>query len=969
MAEAGQGKAIYKRVWFWLAVLLVVYALAGFLALPWWLARTLPERAEQHLGWQASVEAIHINPFAMTVEVVGLDAADAEERVVAFDRFAVDLALWRLVTGVIAFDSIELQDPYIRLDLLDDYNVNVARDWLDHNPPGPEPAVAEEESGPPPKLYFARIQVQGGNLLFRDFSQPEPGQFTISPLDLQLTDLATFSREGGDSSYTLEAALGEQTVAWQGELSVTPLYSRGHLRIDNVGHATLSHFLQEVLPYRLQGGTVTVESDYELAAHETFSLVTTNGVLTLADLAVALPEAGEEPVVSLAELAVDDIRFSLAESYAGVGTVALNGLDVSAVRGADGAINLLRPLAAAEEAPEASGAGADEVAGGGFQWEVSTIRLVDSQLHWRDEQLATPAELSLVELQFELEQLSHRLADPLPYRLEAALAAGGRLNARGQVTLEPFNLEAGLSAAEVALAQFEPYVQGGAALAIRDGRLSLDGDLDLDGQQDPMTGTFSGRGEVSGFDVTLQDSDEPLLAWQTLQLAPIEYNLAPARLEIGTVSLSAPQVNLTRQASGVHNVEQIVATGGESEPAAESSGDESGDGFIFRIGEFVLQDGDVAYTDRSVSPVFATRLRELTGSVNGLSNVSPQQGSVAIRGRVGELGQLDFTGTLGALGGEDASKLNLAVSQLSLPVLSPYFGRYLGYGVDSGKMALGLDYQFTGSHLEAENVVTLDQLALGQEVDSEEAVNAPIKLGLALLRDSDGIIEIDIPIEGDLDDPQFQVSRVVMRAFVNLLVKAAASPFSMLGSVAELAGLSGEELGRVQFVPGEVTLAEGEAEKLAALANALKERSNLLLNVRGAVSPALDGLALKQARLYQRLGLASDATLEQQIEALEEAFVDERGREALTALRNENGGESIAGGRWQTLLLTELAAPASLPPEALGNLAAARGGWLQRQLLEQYDIPASQLFLLDPVLTAPAGSDGLVTVEFSLDAR
>lgn len=968
MTEAVQGKAIYKRVWFWLAILLVLYALVGFLALPWWLARTLPERAEQHMGWQTSIEDININPFAMTVEVIGLEAADDQERVLAFDRFAVDLTVWRLVTGVISFDSIELNEPYIRLDLLDDYSVNFARDWLDHNPsaPEPEPVAEPEEPASPPKLYFARIQVTGGNLLFRDFSQPEHGHFTISPLDLQLNDLATFSRDGEDSSYSLEGALGDQSLAWQGELSITPLYSRGHLKIADVGYDTLSHFLQEVLPYQLRSGQVSVESDYELALDETFSLVTTNGRMTLSDLAVALPDAEGEPVVSLSQLEVDNIRFSLAEEYAGVGTVALDGLNVSAVQGQDGVINLLRPLKEAEDAsaaPETS-----EPSGGGFQWDVETIRLSDSRIDWRDEQLATPAELSLADLQFELKQLSHRLTEALPYKLEASLAGGGRLNGQGQLTLQPFNLEAGLSASEVVLAQFEPYVQSGAALSIRDGRLSVDGNLDLDGQKDPMTGTFSGRGEVTGFDVTLQDSDEPLLAWQTLQLAPIEYNLAPARLEIGTVSLAAPRVNLTRLSSGSHNVE-LIATGDGEPEAAQATGEDSGDAFIFRIGEFVLQDGDVAYTDRSVSPVFATQVSELTGSVTGLSNISPQQGSVAIRGRVGEFGQLNFTGALGALGGEDSSELNLALSQLSLPVLSPYFGRYLGYAVDSGKLEMALDYRFTGSHLEAENIVTFDQLELGQEVESEEAVSAPIELGLALLRDNDGIIEIDIPVEGDLNDPEFRVSRVVMRAFVNLLVKAAASPFNMLGSIADMAGLSGEELGRVQFVPGEVTLAEGEAEKLQALATALNERSNLLLNVRGAVSPQLDGMALKQARLYQRLGLPKDAPLERQIEALEDAFVDDRGREALTTLRNENGGEGIAGGRWQTLLVTELAAQAELPPEALGNLAAARGGWLQRQLLEQYDIPANQLFLLDPVLTAPAGSDGFVTVEFSLDAR
>lgn len=201
------------------------------------------------------------------------------------------------------------------------------------------------------------------------------------------------------------------------------------------------------------------------------------------------------------------------------------------------------------------------------------------------------------------------------------------------------------------------------------------------------------------------------------------------------------------------------------------------------------------------------------------------------------MADLDFEGTIGTLGTEDVSDLQLMMQDVSLPALSPYFGRYLGYGVDSGKLNLNLDYEIAGSRIDATNMVVMDRLELGSAIASDQAVNAPVKLGLALLRDSKGVIEVDLPISGDLSDPDFRVGQVVMRAFVNLLAKAAASPFSMLGSIAELAGLSGEELGKVSFIPGSIQLAEGEAEKLAALADALLERPDLLLNIRATLSP------------------------------------------------------------------------------------------------------------------------------------
>ena len=223
---------------------------------------------------------------------------------------------------------------------------------------------------------------------------------------------------------------------------------------------------------------------------------------------------------------------------------------------------------------------------------------------------------------------------------------------------------------------------------------------------------------------------------------------------------------------------------------------------------------------------------------------------------------------------------------------------YLGYGVDSGKLNLNLDYEIAGSRIDASNLVVMDRLELGSAIASDQAVNAPVKLGLALLRDSKGVIEVDLPISGDLSDPDFSVGKVVMRAFVNLLAKAAASPFSMLGSIAELAGLSGEELGKVRFIPGSIQLAEGEAEKLAALADALLDRPDLLLNIRGNVESQADGLALL--------------------------------RDELTA----SGEQDLSEEAWQEAREAYLAGERSLAPEALRNLASSRGQSL-RNIMQQ----------------------------------
>ena len=936
VAQSRQRSRIPRNLLIGFLVLLILYALAGFLVLPWWLERLVPEQLDQRMGWQAEITDIRTNPFTLRVEALGLSAVDSDEEPVAsFDRLMLDMNFFQLIRGIAGFEAIELDEPFVRLDLLEDYSVNFARDWQAANP---APAETQPAASPTdtPKLYFGKIELNGGEMLFRDFTQGDMAEFRITPLDLSLNDLATWRREGQDSDYSLLAALGSQTIEWQGGLSVSPLYSTGTLKVSSVGYETLAHFLAPFFPYDLRGGSVTLSSDYEIQGGEEFFLETTNGELQLEDLAVALDDQSEQARLSNGRLSVDAIGFDLNRREIHIGQVALENLDLAVARSANGKIDWLAPLAAndGEGGSDSEASSADQP----FRWSVAGVALSGGRLLWQDSQPATATEIALEQLSVSIGELSHHREEPVSYEMKGTLASGGQLSFTGQVTPSPFTLETAISGNGIALAAFEPYVQENANLAITSGTLGVDGNLDLDGQQEPLTGTFSGTAEVTGLDLKLPDSSGSLVSWKTLRLEPIEYNVFPARLEIGTVTLAQPVINVVRNTDSIHNVERIAkapASGIQQEKATADTqqADDSDPGFIFRIGQLMLENGTLAYTDRTLDPVFTTSVDELTGSVTGLSNISPQQGKVSIRGRVGGVADMDFDGTLGTLGTEDVSDLKLKMQELSLPALSPYFGRYLGFGVDSGKLNLNLDYEIAGSRIDASNMVVMDRLELGSAIASDQAVNAPVKLGLALLRDSKGVIKVDLPISGDLSDPDFSVGKVVMRAFVNVLAKAAASPFSMLGSIAELAGLSGEELGKVSFIPGSIELAEGEAEKLAALADAMLERPDLLLNIRGNVQPEADGLALL--------------------------------RDDLTA----GGQRALSEEEWQKAREAYLAGERSLAPEALINLASSRGVTLRNVLQKTHGVPADQLFLLDPARNADVGSEGNVIVAFNLDVR
>ncbi|MBU2872762.1 DUF748 domain-containing protein [Marinobacter salexigens] len=943
MAESRQRSRLPRNLVIGVLVLILLYSLAGFLLLPWWLKRALPNQLEQQMGWQANVDSIHSNPFALSIEALSLSAQDSgNERVVGFDRLYINLNFFDLIRGVVGFETIELDEPFIRLDLLEDYSVNFARDFQAARAGQTDQTAEPEGAGTLPPLYLQQFAINGGELLFRDFTQPDMAEFQITPLDLKLTDLATWQRDDRSSDYQLLAAMGDQTIEWQGNLSVTPLYSSGNLAISGVDHKTLGHFLAPYLPYGLQGGKVSVSSNYELQASDSLHLTTNSGRVSVDDLALALDKQSEQARLNTASIAIEDIGFDLRAREATVGPITLKQPDIALARRKSGEIDWIAALADfaknqetnSEDNGVSSEAPLQAETQQPFRWSFASIDMSDGRVVWQDQQPSSPAELVLEQLSFSLGSINSEMEDQVSYQMQAVLAAGGRLSLNGQLTPQPFALEAAISGSDILLAAFEPYLQESANLAIAGGTLGLDGNLDLDGQQEPLTGTFSGTAEVSGLNLQLPGSNDRLVSWQTLRLSPIEYNVHPARLEIGTVTLAQPGINLVRNTTGVHNLEQIMLppAADDANTVSKESSDEEAQ-FILRIGQLMIEQGELDYTDRTLEPAFSTSLDQLNGSVIGLSNVSPQQGKVSLNGRIGGSASVEFDGTIGALGTDETSNLKLTMEDLSLPALSPYLGRYLGYGIDSGKLGLDLDYEITGSQINASNRVIMDRLGLGRAIASEEAVNAPVKLGLALLRDSNGVIEVNLPISGDMASPEFNIGQVVMRTFVNLLAKAATSPFSMLGSIADLAGLTGEELGQIGFEPGTAKLAPGEAEKLTTLAKVLLDRPDLLLNIRGGVSPSEDGLVL----LRDELAASQDAELS-----------DETWQEAKEAY--------LAGER-------------ALAPELLNNLANARASALEALLRDTHGVPANQLFLLDPSRNAAVSDTGNIIVVFTLDAR
>ena len=977
MSKTAARKPLYRMVTFWLSILLVLYGLVGFVILPHYVKSRIPKELNKALGWHVSLGDVSADPFSLSLTISQFDARDAEGKdVVRFRRLYQNLSFWSLLRGVIDLQQVELDQPFVRVDLLKGYGVNFVRDWQAQHKDTAAKQTSGGKGGLP--LILSHLVIKDGHIRLRDFSQPQHATFDFQPVALSLNHLATYSSTEGQGQYQLTAQMPDnQSIQWSGKLSLLPFNLQGTLRLHQLTQKLLWHFAAAHLPYQLQAGTLSLNTHFQIDVQDHFTLTTNRGSVKLSNVKVAVGQA-KEPVLGMGSLDLNGIQFRYPKPDLSIAQVSSQGLDLNLVREASGQFNLWAPLSGTGQkggsqpaaSQSASQGQAQNQDGPALTWSIQHLGVSGARVQLSDQSLAQPESLQLHDIDLEADGLSDKLDQPLHYNLKLGVGSQGQLSSQGELTPLPLTVHSQFSVNQVALKPVQGYLQPYAALDLPEGTLDASGKIDLDNQNDQLTGTVSSSLAINQLKTRVAKDQSPLASWKSLKVDSIDINLAPLVVNIGQVRLNQPEFDIIRQAQGQTNIAELLRVQKKKAPATTTGADtKKADKLpVVRVAGISLTGGTTRFVDHAIQPGFQSRIHDLNGSIKGLSTVTPQKAKVALQGLVDGYGKLQVSGDIGTLGQSTNAHLKVDLNNLALPPLSPYFGRYLGYDVSKGKLDAKVNYKLDGTQLDASNRLTIDQLELGKSVNSPQAVKAPVRLGLALLRDSNNQISLDVPVKGDLSDPSFNTTGVIFHTFVNLIAKAATSPFAVIGTLTNLTGLTGEELSHLAFAPGTAEPESDQKRKLQALAQALKKRPDLILNIHAETAPELDLKALKRAQVEQAVTakLGHQGSLAERIKVLEAMAGNQLGAAKLKTMKSQYGNSKPA--QWAARLRDALASRQQLPADALNKLANRRADQIQQILVKQDKVQSSQLFLLAPDQKA-AVKNGKVLLTFGLDSR
>ena len=830
---------------------LALYSLLGFLILPGIALRIANQQLANYATLPARIERIELNPFSLEVTAWGLKIGEPGKEQVAFERLYANLQIDSLWTRALHLADVQLDKP--KTELLFDKSGQLNLAQLFKLPPS-EPTPANPDAKPFP-LRIDSIKLAGGYVHFEDLRPSEPIEFLYDKLDFELKNLSTLPEDNADMTLVAAGPEGGQ-IDWKGNFSLVPITSQGTLKVTDGKMKAWWPYVREALPLVLEDGVLNFSTEYKFSLAKETELNLTNTAASIAPFAIKAPDG--RPLVRLERLDVSETTVDLTKQQVVIGKIRSNKLETWAAREADGQLDWQKLFASQpskpSKAPEPAKAPATadspkaDPAAPSKPWQVllKDVQLRNYQVHLADRQAKPAVALELGPLNIDVQNFDSLNQSPFTLKVDSGLGKQGKIQAAGEVNLNPVSAKLKVNTQDIDLRVAQSYISPFIRLELRSGMLGSNLDVNLK-SADPLKLQITGRAQVEQLHTldTLKTRD--FLKWQRLVLEGVNYQHGES-LSIDKVNLLQPYVRFMINDDRTTNVDDLLIpqpanSGAKSAPKPASKEKPLG----IHIGQIAINDGSANFADFSLTPNFATAIQQLNGQIGTIDSRQAKPASVDIKGKVDRYAPVTIKGSVNPFDPIAALDIATSFKRVELTTLTPYSGKFAGFRIRKGRLNLDLHYVITKGQLKAENKVVVEQLQLGEKVDSADAVDLPIRLAIALLKDSDGRISIELPISGDLNNPQFSVMPIVWQTLRNLVVRAASAPFKFIGGL--ISGGGSEDLGNVSFAPGSSELSKEAEGALNTLAKALKERPNLRLEIEGTAAASSDGPFLAQERL------------------------------------------------------------------------------------------------------------------------
>ena len=695
-------------------------------------------------------------------------------------------------------------------------------------------------------------------------------------------------------------------------------------------------------------------------------------------------------LIDVPEINIDNLGVDIQDQTVSIANVTSSQATINNWLAKDGTLNLQALFVGNPQQSTSSTtkAAAEQSTDKGWAVAVNNLALTNYQIDTEDRTTKPSARILLDPVNLTIEQFSTDFSKPFRLALNTVVNKSGNFSTKGTVAIDPLKTNLDIRASKIALNVLQPYINDFAKLKLKNGRFNMNGKLNLaSNKKNKPVGSFKGNANIARLHTVNTINKKDFLKWKSLNVNGIAFNFEPMKLAIRDVITDGLYNRVIINKDKTTNLGQIFPSDQSKSDNKKNRNNKpeqtNTNTMPLKIGAVKIKNGSALFSDLSLVLPFALNMSDLNGAIKDISSNKTQTASVRLDGKVNRIAPVVIEGSLKAFDIEDFMDIKLNVQDVDLTAVTPYMAQFAGYSIDKGKIRLNLEYKIKQKQLLAENNVVIDQLTLGDEVESPDAVSLPVKLAIGLLQDQNGVIDLDLPMKGSLDDPEFSIGALIGKVLINLLTKAATSPFSLI------AGLAGSEndMNSVAFTRGLSTLDETQLEKLKSISEALQSRPKLKVEIKGVALNQTDRLGLAENKLLSRMqnekwddikgddNSPTDVALVELSENEKKVMIADYYQDDIPDAKSpetteSETGEEIIPDNYYQMARQALIDQIQIPDLEVQQLAQSRASTIAHQLIQVGGLPANRVFVLKESVQQQTeqGPEETVAVELALSS-
>ena len=842
-------KNIYKSIVFKVLVSIVaLYTLLGFVILPYLIQSNFTKLLNKTTSSWGYLEKVYINPYTFEVELKNLLIQDNKNKTLLyFNTLNIDLEISSLFNNTIQFTNIYLYDlkTNIILDKNNQTNFQYILDFLEKNST-PEKSKTKDETKNNRSIYLKidNLNLVDNRIIFQDFTKSTPFKINTKKFNIHLSNISMIPDEKGKLSLDVDV-VDTFRLKIKSNIVLNPIKIDGDLILDNLRVNKINSYIKDDIDFDLSGERINLDLKYDVKVNENIKVKITD-INTFInkikyqkdDMSAYLGEFKNK--INYIDLEKNSESLSV--------TIANTNIVLKNINYKTKDLNVHIPSLTNEIKKIVLKKQKDDM-----DLLVKDTVLKNANLSFTDFTKKEPIKLDIKNINANVDTVTLDKKLPIKFNLFLNTPQKGLISTKGSIALEPLNVDLGLKIDTLVFNPYLPYIQEFVNIDLKSGSLSSALDIKVEKKADMIEPKVKGNISIDNINIFHRLTNKQLFSLKQLKIKDLNY--VTNDLNIKNVVIDSAYSNFKIEQDKTTNFENIMVSTGIEDESKKSDLNSSktvkkdaiSSSFKYFVKNIELKDSKTDFSDLSLPLNFATKIHSLTANVKNVSS-DDSLTNVKFTGIVDEYGMAKITANINPANFKKQTNIKIDFENLDVTSYSPYSGKFIGNKIAKGKLWLDLTYKIKDSNLTSSNNMRIKDLTLGEKVQSEDAVNLPIGFVIALLEDSNGFIDVDVPVVGNIDNPEFKLGGAIWGALGNVITNIVTSPFRFLGS---LLGIDSDELGSLDFEYGQTLILPPQKEKLDNLIKALNKKPNLSLVLHPIYNEVKDLSVLKKENFFK----------------------------------------------------------------------------------------------------------------------